>query len=50
MELYFHILYRAGRNVGIVCVAMIVIADDGSGVFMSLVGRMVAPTANGKPL
>ncbi len=46
--MYFEVLYCAGRNDGIICVAMVVIGDDVIGVLMGLIGGVVAPTPDGE--
>jgi len=47
-ELYFEVLYCAGRDAYVICVAVVIICDDCGGALMGLVGRVISPATNGE--
>ena len=48
-ELYFEVLYSAGRNAHVIGAAVIVVGDDCGGGFVGLVCRFIASASDGQP-
>ena len=49
LKLYFEVLYCAGCNANVVCVAVVIVCNDNGCVLMELVGRVVSSSPHGKP-
>ena len=49
VKLYFKVLYGAGRDAYVVCVAVVIVCDDSGCTLVGLVGRVVFSAPHGEP-